>query len=77
MNYEYFLARRIIKNKSYKSSVSSPIIKIGIAAIAISIIVMLIAIATGFGLEKKIRDKAVAFSGHITISNFDSNESEG
>ena len=77
MNFEYFLARRIIKNKSYKSSVSSPIIKIGIAAIAISIIVMLIAIATGFGLEQKIRDKAVAFNGHITISNFDSNESEG
>ena len=77
MNYEFFLAKRIIGNKSYKSSVSAPIIKIGIAAIAISIIVMLIAIATGIGLEHKIRDKAVAFNGHITISNFDSNESEG
>ena len=77
MNYEYFLARRIIGNKSYKSSVSAPIIKIGIAAIAISTIVMLIAIATGIGLEHKIRDKAVAFNGHITISNFDSNASEG
>ena len=77
MNYEYFLAKRIIGNKSYKSSVSAPIIKIGIVAIAISIIVMLIAIATGIGLEHKIRDKAVAFNGHISISNFDSNESEG
>ena len=77
MNYEYFLAKRIIGNKYYKSSVSAPIIKIGIAAIAISIIVMLIAIATGIGLERKIRDKAVAFNGHISISNFDSNESEG
>ena len=76
MNYEYFLAKRIIGNKSYKSSVSAPIIKIGIAAIAISTIVMLIAIATGIGLEHKIRDKAVAFNGHITISNFDSNASE-
>ena len=77
MNYEFFLAKRIIGNKSYKSSVSAPIIKIGIVAIAISIIVMLIAIATGIGLEHKIRDKAVAFNGHITISNFDSNVSEG
>jgi lipoprotein-releasing system permease protein len=77
LNYEYFLAKRIIGNKSYKSSVSAPIIKIGIVAIAISIIVMLIAIATGIGLEHKIRDKAVAFNGHISISNFDSNESEG
>lgn len=76
MNYEFFIAKRIIGNKSYKSSVSAPIIKIGIAAIAISIVVMLIAIATGIGLEHKIRDKAVAFNGHITISNFDSNQSE-
>ena len=76
MNFEYFIAKRIIGSKSYKSSVSAPIIKIGIAAIAIGIIVMLIAIATGTGLQQKIRDKAVAFNGHVTISNFDSNTSE-
>ena len=76
MNFEYFIAKRIIGSKTYKSSVSAPIIKIGITAIAIGIIVMLIAVATGFGLQQKIRDKAVAFNGHVTISNFDSNISE-
>ena len=76
MNYEFFIAKRIIGNKTYKSSVSAPIIKIGIAAIAIGIIVMLIAIATGFGLQQKIRDKVVAFNGHVTITNFDSNVSD-
>ena len=76
MNFEYFIAKRIIGSKSYKSSVSAPIIKIGIAAIAIGIIVMLIAIATGTGMQQKIRDKAVAFNGHVTISNFDSNTSD-
>ncbi len=76
MNYEFFIAKRIIGNKAYKSSVSAPIIKIGIAAIAIGIIVMLIAIATGFGLQQKIRDKVVAFNGHIIITNFDSNVSD-
>ncbi|MBT8269795.1 MAG: ABC transporter permease [Flavobacteriaceae bacterium] len=76
MKFEYFIAKRIIGSKSYKSSVSAPIIKIGIAAIAIGIIVMLIAIATGIGLQQKIRDKAVAFNGHLTISSFDSNISE-
>jgi len=55
LNFELFIAKRIIGNKTYKSSVSAPIIKIGIAAIAIGIIVMLIAIATGFGLQQKIR----------------------
>ncbi|MGB3607498.1 MAG: FtsX-like permease family protein [Psychroserpens sp.] len=75
MNYEFFIAKRIIGSKSYKSSVSAPIIKIGITAIAIGIIVMLIAIATGIGLQKKVREKVVAFNGHITINHFDTNES--
>jgi len=76
LNYEYFIAKRIIGSKAYKSSISAPIIKIGIAAIAIGIIVMMIAIATGIGLQQKIRDKVVAFNGHITITNFDSNNSQ-
>ncbi|WP_179344036.1 ABC transporter permease [Winogradskyella ursingii] len=76
MNFELFIAKRIIGTKAYKSSVSAPIIKIGIAAIAIGIIVMLIAIATGFGLQQKIRDKVVAFNGHIEITNFDTNASD-
>lgn len=76
MNFELFIAKRIIGNKAYKSSVSAPIIKIGIAAIAIGIIVMLIAIATGIGLQQKIRDKVVAFNGHIEISNYDTNASD-
>ena len=76
MNFELFIAKRIIGNKTYKSSVSAPIIKIGIAAIAIGIIVMLIAIATGLGLQQKIRDKVVAFNGHIEIMNYDTNTSD-
>ncbi len=76
MNFELFIAKRIIGNKAYKSSVSAPIIKIGIAAIAIGIIVMLIAIATGLGLQQKIRDKVVAFNGHIEIANYDTNASD-
>tara|TARA_R110002111_G_C5986312_1_gene371554 strand:+ start:495 stop:1727 length:1233 start_codon:yes stop_codon:yes gene_type:complete len=76
LNFELFIAKRIIGNKTYKSSVSAPIIKIGIAAIAIGIIVMLIAIATGLGLQQKIRDKVVAFNGHIEITNYDTNASD-
>ena len=76
MNFEFFIAKRIIDSKAYKSSVSAPIIKIGIAAIAIGIIVMMVAIATGIGLQQKIRDKVSAFNGHIIISNFDSNNSQ-
>ena len=76
MNYEFFIAKRIIGSKAYKSSISAPIIKIGIAAIAIGIVVMMIAIATGIGLQQKIRDKVVAFNGHVTITNYDNNNSQ-
>ena len=76
LNYEYFIAKRIIGSKAYKSSISAPIIKIGIAAIAIGLVVMMIAIATGIGLQQKIREKVVAFNGEIIISNFDSNNSQ-
>jgi lipoprotein-releasing system permease protein len=76
LNFELFIAKRIIGNKAYKNSVSAPIIKIGIAAIAIGVIVMLIAISTGLGLQQKIRDKVVAFSGHIEITNYDTNASD-
>lgn len=75
MNFELFIAKRIVSSKTYKSSVSAPIIKIGISAIAIGMVVMLIAIATGLGLQKKVREKVVAFNGHITVSNYDGNVS--
>ena len=76
MNFEYFLAKRLIKGAADKVSISSPIIKIAIAAIALGIIMMLIALATGVGLKIKIREKVAAFNGHIQISNYDNNASD-
>ncbi|MFB9077520.1 ABC transporter permease [Flavobacterium procerum] len=76
MNLEYFIARRLITNKDYKSSISSPIIKIAISAIAIGMIMMIVSVATGIGLQKKIRDKVSAFNGQIIISNYDNNNSD-
>ena len=76
MKLEYFIAKRLITSKDYKSSISAPIINIAIAAIAIGIIMMLVSVSTGIGLQQKIREKIAAFNGHIVISNFDSNQSE-
>ena len=76
MNLEYFIAKRLIKGKEHKISISAPIIKIAIAAIAIGVIMMLIAIATGIGLKEKIREKVTAFNGHVQIYNYDNNNSE-
>lgn len=45
-------------------------------AIAIGMIMMIVSVATGIGLQNKIRDKISAFNGHIIISNYDNNQSE-
>jgi lipoprotein-releasing system permease protein len=74
--FEYFIAKRLITVRDYKSSISAPIINIAIAAIAIGIIMMMVSVATGIGLQEKIREKIAAFNGHIVIANFDSNQSE-
>ncbi|SDW95610.1 ABC transporter permease [Flavobacterium degerlachei] len=76
MNLEYFIAKRLITAKDYKSSISAPIIKIAISAIAIGMIMMIVSVATGIGLQQKIREKISAFNGHIIISNYDNNQSE-
>ena len=76
MNLEYFIAKRLITAKEYKSSISAPIIKIAIAAIAIGMVMMIVSVATGIGLQQKIQEKVSAFNGHIIISNYDNNQSE-
>jgi len=76
LNLEYFIAKRLIAAKNHKSSISAPIIKIAIAAIAIGMIMMIISVATGIGLQQKIREKVSAFNGHIIITNYDDNQSE-
>jgi lipoprotein-releasing system permease protein len=76
LKLEYFIAKRLITARDYKSSISAPIINIAIAAIAIGIIMMMVSVATGIGLQQKIREKIAAFNGHIVIANFDSNQSE-
>ena len=76
MNLEYFIAKRLITAKGRKSTISAPIIKIAISAIAIGMVMMIVSVATGIGLQQKIREKVAAFNGHIVISNYDDNQSQ-
>lgn len=69
MNFELFIAKRIIRNKSQKFSTF--IVTIAITATALSLAVMLIAISTITGFKKEISDKVFGFWGHIHIKNLD------
>ena len=76
MNFGLFLAHRMRSQSIDKSSASSRIIKIAITAIALGLVMMLIAVATGLGLQQEIKNKIVAFSGQINIAPFENNNSK-
>lgn len=73
MNTEFFIARRILSGR--KESFSRPIVRIAILSIALSIMVMIIAVALVTGFQKEIREKVIGFGAHIQISNYDANNS--
>jgi len=75
MSFESYVAKRLVKSKPYKNTVSSPIIKISILSIVIGIVMMIISISSSVGLQKTIESKVSSFFGHISISNFENNSS--
>jgi len=73
LNSEFFIARRLILDKENKKSVSRSILGIAVFGIALSLAVMIIAMAVVTGFKNEITSKVVGFGSHIQILNFDSN----
>ena len=63
-------------NPSHKGSVSVQIIKIAKLAVALGMSMILIAVATGKGLQKEIQEKTVSFNGHLVVAPFENSESQ-
>ena len=63
-------------DSSHKGSVSVQIIKIAKLAVALGISMILIAVATGKGLQEEIQSKTVAFNGHLVVAPFENSESK-
>ena len=75
MNLELFIAKRLAYSKDKKTFTSRPIIRIALAGVAIGFSVMIIAVAIVTGFKKEIRNKVIGFGSHIQISNYDDNNS--
>lgn len=75
MNYELFIAKRIVFGSQSGRTISRPVVKIALASIAIGIAVMICAVMVVNGFKNEITEKAVGFGTHIRISNFDANNS--
>lgn len=73
MNYELFIAKRLLSKD--KNNFSKPIVKLAIISIALGLAVMIISVAILTGFQKKIQTKVIGFASHIQISKFDSNSS--
>ncbi len=67
MNIEHFIAKRIALTNS--GSFTKVIIRIAIAAIAVSLTVMILTTAIIAGFKKEISDKIFGFWGHIHITD--------
>ena len=68
MNFEFFIAKRLLKEEN--SSFSKPIVRIATLSIALSIAVMIVSVAVLGGFKKQIREKITGFTSHIHISPF-------
>lgn len=71
MNTPFLLAKKLIKSKLEKDSSSKPIIQVSVASIAIGIIVLMLAIASGKGLQNTIRKKMQVYASPIQVSHLD------
>ena len=72
---ESFIARRLYKSEQGSRSVSRPAVLIAQIGVALGLAVMLVTIAVSFGFKHEVREKAVGFSSHIHISNYESGQS--
>lgn len=80
LNVSLFIAKRLIKHQSFvnnarKQGFSLLIIRLGIAAVAISLAVMLLAVAISKGYQKEVRSKLTGFNAHFQLNNYDLNNS--
>jgi lipoprotein-releasing system permease protein len=73
VNYELFIAQKIIKGG--KGGFSGPVIRISVVSVALGLAVMIVAVAIVTGFQQQIRDKITGFGAHIQIAKFDSNNS--
>lgn len=72
MNFPLFIARRLALGQG---SFSSLIIKLGIAAVSISVAVMILAVGIMQGYQREITEKITGFSSHVVVNAMDFNES--
>jgi lipoprotein-releasing system permease protein len=73
MNLEFFIAKRLITQKSSTGKGVEPAIRIAIIGIAVGLAVMLIAWAIVMGFRREVRNKIIGVNSNIQITSYYSN----
>ena len=73
LNFESFITSRLTGKK--KSKLSRPVIRIAITSVATGVFVMILSIAIITGFKNEIREKVIGFGSHLQITAFDNNVS--
>lgn len=73
MKAELFVARRLFQKG--KGSFTRPIINISVGSVALSIAVLVLAVAVLKGFQHEIREKIIGFGSHVQITWYDNNSS--
>ncbi len=75
MNLELFIAKRLVSKRHSKGSFSRPIVTVAIGGIAIGLAVMILSVAIVTGFKNEVSEKVIGFGAHLQIVNFDNNSS--
>ncbi len=73
MDFSYFVGKKLATHSG--KSFTRLIIRLAIAAVGISLAVMLLAVGVVKGFQSEIKNKIVGFDGHIHVRNLDLNQS--
>jgi lipoprotein-releasing system permease protein len=75
LNFELFIARRLLFAKENRQGISNSVVSIAIIGIALGMAVMILSVAIVTGFKQEIREKVTGFGSHIVITNYDTNNS--
>ena len=75
MNFELFIARKILSGGLSTKKLAGPVIKVATLGIILGMAVMILSLAIGFGFKSEIRNKISGFASHVQVMSYDYNYS--
>ncbi len=70
MNLPLYIAYRLLRSQKILSKNTKPAIKIGIAAISFSVMIMMLSIFILSGFKETIRNEVIGFNSHLKIEKY-------